>query len=31
MRGVIAVETGRQRETISGEKLFEDVQREMIT
>ncbi len=30
MRGVIAIETGRQRETISGEKLFEDVQREMI-
>jgi hypothetical protein len=30
MRGVIAVETGRRRETISGEKLFEDVQREMI-
>jgi Transposase DDE domain len=30
VRGVIAVETGRQRETISGEKLFQDVQREMI-
>jgi Transposase DDE domain len=30
MRGVIAVETGRRREAISGEKLFEDVQREMI-
>jgi Transposase DDE domain len=30
MRGVIAVEAGRRREEISGEKLFEDVQREMI-
>ena len=30
VRGVIAVETGRQLETISGEKLFQDVQREMI-
>jgi hypothetical protein len=30
VRGVIAVETGRHRETISGEKLFQDVQREMI-
>ena len=30
MRGVIAVETGRQREDDLGEKLFEDVQREMI-
>ena len=30
VRGVSAVETGRQREGISAEKLFEDVQREMI-
>ena len=30
VRGVIAVESGRPREEISGEKLFEDVQRQMI-
>ncbi len=30
VRGVIAVEVQRQREKISGEKLFEDVQRQMI-
>ena len=30
VRGVIAVEVQRQREEISGEKLFEDVQRQMI-
>jgi len=30
VRSVVAVETGRQRETISAEKLFQDVQREMI-
>ena len=30
VRGVVAVETERQRETISAEKLFQDVQREMI-
>ncbi len=30
VRGVIAVGVQRQREEISGEKLFEDVQRQMI-
>ena len=30
VRGVIAVESERQREEISGEKLFQDVQRQMI-
>ncbi|MBV8432099.1 MAG: hypothetical protein JO244_13105 [Solirubrobacterales bacterium] len=30
MRGVIAVETGRRRQEISGEEVFEDVPREMI-
>jgi hypothetical protein len=30
VRGVIAVGVERQREEISGEKLFEDVQRQMI-
>jgi hypothetical protein len=30
VRGVIAVESGRQREEISGEKLFRDVERQMI-
>jgi hypothetical protein len=30
VRGVIAVEAGRPREAISGEKLFQDVERQMI-
>jgi hypothetical protein len=30
VRSVVAVETGRQRETISAEKLFQDVQHQMI-